>query len=57
MADRNLLNNFEKCADYSVLTGVIMGAVTSMNRFKRVSRERILTSVYTKLKNRAAKVK
>lgn len=53
--NRKLFDAFEKCANYSVLTALVVNTVKSMARFKRVPEDVIIPDVYNKLKERAAK--
>ena len=48
-----LFQKFEKCANYSVLTTLIAGTVRNMLRFKNVSDEKLLPTIFSKLKLRA----
>jgi len=50
---KQLFSMFEKASNYSVLAIVINNTIGAMKRFDRVSREKIITNIYTKLKEKA----
>ena len=55
MFKKDLSESYEKCANYSTLGILLMNTVKSMKRFSQVSDEKIIKTVYTKLKDKAAK--
>jgi len=52
---KNVFAGFEKCSNYAVMATVVMRTITSMNRFKSVPRDSVISSIFAKLKERAAK--
>ncbi len=47
--------DYEKCANYSVLASIVATSISTMGRFKNVPKEKVITTIYSKLKDRAAK--
>ena len=48
---------FEKCSNYAVLSTVVMNIVKSMSRFSKVPDTKIITDIYSRIKENAAKRK
>ena len=53
---KDLFKSFEKCANYSVISVVVFNTINTMTRFKNVSRDRIITNIFDKIKSKAASV-
>jgi len=56
MTGNKAFKNFEKCATYTVLSILTVNTINAMARFRRVPADKIMTDVYTKLKEKAAAV-
>ena len=52
---KKAFNAFDKCASYSILTIVVANTIGSMNRFRRVPKDQVITDTYTRLKECASK--
>ena len=48
-------NAFEKCSNYSVLSILTMSTLSRINRFKSIPKDKVITMVYNKIKERAGK--
>lgn len=53
---KDLFKSFEKCANYSTIAIVVFNTINTMSRFKNVSRDRIITNIFDKIKSKAASV-
>ena len=45
---------FEKCTNYSVLSVLVMNTIKAMPRFSAVPDDKIITNIYSKIKEKAA---
>lgn len=50
----NLFQSFEKCSNYAVTAILVMNTLIAMPRFKNVPHEKMITGIYSKLKEKAA---
>ena len=57
MAQEDMVKNFEKCANYSVLTLLVYNTVNSVKRFQNVPKDELLSKIYSSIKRRAARAK
>lgn len=57
MQDKNLVNIFDKCSSYSVMSILIMNTLQSMGRFRSVPPDHLVTKVYNCIKAKAASAK
>jgi len=53
MPDKNLSKSYEKCANYTTLSILLMNIVKSMKRFRNIPEEKLITTIYDKIKKRA----
>jgi hypothetical protein len=51
----NLFRTFEKCANYSTLSMLVVNTIASMKRFKDIDRSELMSKTYSLLKEKAAK--
>jgi len=48
-----VLKKFDKCANYTVLSMLVMNTLVSMRRFENVPHDELVTKIYTSLKSKA----
>jgi len=51
----DLSKPYEKCTNYSVISVLVMNTIKSMPRFKDVPDDKIITNIYSRIKEKAAK--
>lgn len=54
MAETPIVKMFDKCANYSVMTALVMNTINSMKRFSGIPKDKIVTQIYDVIKRKAS---
>lgn len=52
--ENSIVDKFEKCANYTLMTALVANTVNSMKRFSGLPKDKVITKIYTAIKNKAA---
>lgn len=52
--ETNTTKAYRKCANYSIISAIVINTINAMGRFNQIPRDKISASVYDKIKKRAA---
>lgn len=55
MSQQTIMNQFEKCSSYSVLSLLIYNTLSSVKRFENVPKDELMTKIYSTIKRKASR--